>query len=148
MGFVSLGNPWQSNHIKITYVDFKEVFLAKEWNSFHLSRKKLDHLHLKDFLKLKCELYLKQPLTPPQHKIIDAYRTSNHRLYIETWWWMSIPIPSVTIPCHFGSYDAIENEAFLVLECPPYIPLEVSFHHYQECSSREHHVFVIIRPTC
>ena len=25
---------------------------------------KLDYLHLKDFLKYKCKLYLKQPLTP------------------------------------------------------------------------------------
>jgi hypothetical protein len=31
---------------------------------FHLFGKKLDYLHLKDFLKKECELYLKQPLTP------------------------------------------------------------------------------------
>ena len=31
-------------------VDVKEAFLAQEWNSFHLSRKKLDYLHLKDIL--------------------------------------------------------------------------------------------------
>ena len=48
---------------KTTYADIKEVFLAKEWNSFHLFRKKLDCL--KDFFKHECELYLKQPLTPP-----------------------------------------------------------------------------------
>ena len=48
--------------LKIAYDDIKEVFLAKEWNSFHLSRKKLDYLHLKDFLKYKCELHLKQPI--------------------------------------------------------------------------------------
>ena len=65
-------------------IDMKEAFLAKEWNSFHLSRKKLDYLHLKDFLKYECELYSEQPLTPPQHKIIAAYHTSNHRLAIET----------------------------------------------------------------
>ena len=39
-------------------------------NSFHLSSKKLDSLHLKDFLKYKCELYLKQLLTPPQQKLL------------------------------------------------------------------------------
>jgi len=38
------------------------VFLGKEWNSFHLLGKKLDYLHLRDFLKYECELYLKQPL--------------------------------------------------------------------------------------
>jgi hypothetical protein len=46
---------------RITYEDIKEAFLAKEWNSFHLSKKNLDYLHLKDFLKYKCELYLKFP---------------------------------------------------------------------------------------
>ena len=69
--------------LKIAYDDIKEVFLAKEWNSFHLSRKKLGYLHLKRFLDYECELYLKQPLTPPQHKIIFAYYTSNHRLAID-----------------------------------------------------------------
>ena len=42
-----------------------------------------NYLHLKDFLKYRCELYLKQPLTPPQRKIIVAYRTSNHRLTLD-----------------------------------------------------------------
>jgi len=42
---------------KTTYGDIKEAFLAKEWNSFHLFENKLDHLHLKDFLKYECELY-------------------------------------------------------------------------------------------
>ena len=71
-------------HQETTYVDVKEVFLAKEWNSFHLFGKKLDYPHLKDFLKYECELYLKQPSTPPQRKIIAAYCTSNPRLAIET----------------------------------------------------------------
>ena len=30
----------------------------------------LDYLYLKDFLKYECELYLKQPLTPIECKII------------------------------------------------------------------------------
>ena len=69
---------------KTTYDDIKEACLAKKWNSFHLSGKKRDYLHLKDFLKYECELYLKQPLmTPPQRKIIVAHWTSNHRLAIE-----------------------------------------------------------------
>ena len=68
---------------KTTHVDIKKVFLAKEWNSFHLFSKKVVYLHLKDFLNYECELYLKQPLTPPQRQIIVAYRTSNHRLAIE-----------------------------------------------------------------
>ena len=63
--------------------DIKEAFLAKEWNSFHLLVKKLDYLHLKDFLKYEYELYLKQQLTSPQCKTIAAYYTLNHRLAIE-----------------------------------------------------------------
>ena len=47
---------------------------------------------LEDFLKYECEMYLKQPLTPPQHKIIATYRTSNHRLPINIGRWSTIPI--------------------------------------------------------
>ena len=66
----------------MTYDDVKEVFLAKERNSFHLFGKKLDNFHLEDFLKYECELYLKQLLTPLECKTIVAYPTSNHRLAI------------------------------------------------------------------
>ena len=66
--------PWTSS--------FYPKSIDTEWNSFHLSREKLDYLHLKDFLEYECEFYLKQLLTPPQRKIILAYRTSNHRLVI------------------------------------------------------------------
>ena len=51
-------------HQKITLEDTKEVLLAKEWNSLHLSEKNIDYHHLKDLLHNKCEMYLKQPLTP------------------------------------------------------------------------------------
>ena len=83
-----LGCPYELIHdnpttSKITYVDTKGVFLAKKWNSFHLYGKKLDCLHLMDFLKYNCKLYLKQALTLPQHTIIVAYRTSKCRLAIE-----------------------------------------------------------------
>ena len=54
---------------KIACDDIKDVFLAVEWNSFHLlGEKKLDLLHLKDFLKYECELYFNQPLTPLERK--------------------------------------------------------------------------------
>ena len=46
------------------------------------------YLHLKDLLNNKCELYLKQPLTPSNCIIIAAYRTS-----IEIAWWLTTPIP-------------------------------------------------------
>jgi hypothetical protein len=65
---------WQHDHIRITF----EAFLAKERNSIHLLEKKLDYLDLKDFLKYESKLYLKQPLTPSQHKIIVAYCTLNY----------------------------------------------------------------------
>ena len=65
-------NPTTSN---LTYVDIKEVVLTKEWNSSHLSWKKLNYLHLKNILKYEYE----------QHcKIIATHYTSNHRLVIET----------------------------------------------------------------
>lgn len=40
---------------KITSHDIKEACLVKERNSSHLLKKKLDYLHLKDFLKYKSE---------------------------------------------------------------------------------------------
>ena len=62
-------------HEKLTFVDIKEVFLgAKMWNSSHLFGKKLDYLHLEDFPKHQCELYLKQPSTPPQRKIVVIHQ--------------------------------------------------------------------------
>jgi hypothetical protein len=118
VGFISLGNPWQPNHIKVNICWYEEVSLAREWNSFHLCGKKLDYLHLKDFLKHECELYLKQPLTPPQPKIIVAYLASNHTLAIEIGWWTLSSISRDTRLCHACSYNAIVNEAHFVLESP------------------------------
>jgi hypothetical protein len=68
---MSMGTHDNPTSSKITFVDLKEVFLAKEWNLFCISRKKPNYLHLKDILKYKCELYLKQPLAPSQSKFID-----------------------------------------------------------------------------
>ena len=77
-------------------------------------------LHFEEFLKYECELYLKEPLTPSQHKIIVACCTLNHRLTTETGQCTIIPISRDTILCHFCSYNGIENEAHFVLECPLY----------------------------
>ena len=111
--------PWTSS--------FYPKSIAKEWKSFHLYGKKLDYLHLKDFLKYKSEFYLKQLLTPPQRKIIVAYRTSNHRLVIETKRRTIIPISRDARLCHFFSYNAIENEAHFMLECPLHNPIRDKF---------------------
>ena len=92
------------------------------WNSFHFLGKKLDYLHLKVFLKYECELYLKQPLTPPQRKIIIGYPTSNHRLVAKIGRWSTNPIFRDTRLCHFFSYNVIGNEAHFVLECPLHNP--------------------------
>ena len=102
---------------KTTYDDIKEVFLIKEMNSFHLSRKKPITSTSRNFLKYECELYLKQSLTPPQRKIIIiAYCTLNHRLANEIGRWSTIPVSNGTKLCHFCSYNAVENEAHSVLE--------------------------------
>ena len=76
----------------------------------------LHYLHLKDFLKYECELYLKQPLTPPELKIISTFHTSNHRLVIEIGRWSIDPLFTVDRLCHFYSYSA--DEAHFVSECP------------------------------
>jgi hypothetical protein len=112
---------------KITYDNFKEAILAKKWNSFHLLGKKLDYLPLKDFLKYECALYLKQPLTPPQRKIIATYYTLNYRLAIKTGRWSTIPISRDTRLCHFCSYSTVENEAHFLLDCPLCKPIRAKF---------------------
>ena len=94
---------------------------------FHLFGKKLDYLHLKDFLKYECELYLKQPLTPPQCMIIATYHTSNHRLATEIGRWTSILVSRDTRLCHFCSSNVVENEAHFVLECPLYNQIRDKF---------------------
>jgi hypothetical protein len=67
------------NTSKITNDDIKEAFLAKEWNYFHLSCKKLDYLHLKDFLKYEMWILVEATIaittTHLSCKIIAAYRT-------------------------------------------------------------------------
>ena len=105
----------------------KEAFLSKEWNSFHLCGKKLDYLQLKDFLTYECEMYLEQPLTLPQCKIIATYCTSNHRLAIEPHQCTSTPISRDTRLCHFCSYNVVENEAHFVLKCPLNDPIRDKF---------------------
>ena len=84
-------------------------------------------IHLNDFLKYKCELYLKQPFTPPQRNIIVAYCTSNYRLAIEIGWWTITPISSDTRLCHVCFYDTFENEAQFMLKCPLYNPIRDKF---------------------
>ena len=106
---------------------YHEVFVPKKWNFFHLLGKKLDYLHLKDLCKYECELYLKQPLTPPRRKITVAYHTTDHRLAIEIKWWLTILASRDNKLCYFCSYNAVENKAHFVLECPLYNPIRDKF---------------------
>jgi hypothetical protein len=71
---------------KSIFDDTKEVFIAIVWKYFHLFGKKLNYLHLKDFRKYECELYMKQPLTPPQRKIIVGYHNFQIGLAIKVGW--------------------------------------------------------------
>ena len=74
-------------------------------------------LHLGDFclfVNYECQLYLNQPLTRPQRKIIATYRTLNHRFAIELGWQSTIPISKDNRLCHSSSYNAVENEALCV----------------------------------
>jgi len=84
MGFISMKTHDNPSPSKTIFNDLKEAFVAEEWNSFYPLEKKPGYLHLKVFLSFECELYLKQPLTPTQCKIIVAYNTLNHRFAIET----------------------------------------------------------------
>ena len=96
--------PW-----KIKFNDLKEAFLAKEWNPFYLSRKKLDYLHLKKILKYECGLYL----TPPQHKSLPLI-APNHRLAIELHYgWLFLALEIIHYAT-FAPYNVVETKAHFV----------------------------------
>ena len=112
-----------TQHQKSYSMISRRLFLLKKNVTLSISLgKKLEYLHIKDFLKYKCVLYLKQPLTPPQRNIIVAHLTSNHRLAIGIGRWSTwtIPISTYNKLCHFCSYYVVENEALFVLKCPLY----------------------------
>ena len=69
--------------------------------------------------QLRTRIILKQPLTPPERKSIVAYRTSNHKLAIETDQWLNNPTPKINKLCHFCSCNVVQKGSTLVLECPP-----------------------------
>ena len=115
--------PHQKSHLIIS----RRLYLLKEWNFVHLLGKKLDYFLLEDFLKYECGLFLKQLWRPPKHKIIVAYRTSNHRFANETIRWSSVPTSRDNRLCHFCSYDMVENEAHFVFEYPLFNPIREKF---------------------
>ena len=112
-------NPWQPNHIKKTYVDVKEAFLAKEWNSFHLSRRNYISSTLRIYLNINVNYTWRnhsfhhnaRSLLPTAPQTID--------FIIEIGWWTSIPVPRDTRLCTFSS--------IMQLECPLYSPIRKKF---------------------
>ena len=60
-----------------------------------VSLSKKYYLRREEFLTYECELYLKQSLAPPCHKIILTYYTSNHRLVVETRQWSTMHVSRV-----------------------------------------------------
>ena len=107
--------------------DVKEVFLANKWNSsISQGRNKVTSIsRIFSNTKVKC--------TWSNHwhhhnvRSIVAYGTSNHRLAIETRWWMTIPSFEDTRLCHFCSCNVVAIETHLVLECPIYNPIRDRF---------------------
>ena len=51
----------------------------------------------------------------------------NRRLEIGFGRWLAIPISRDKRLCHFCSYNAVENEAYFVLECPLHNPIRDQF---------------------
>ena len=94
--------------------------LIKECNSFNLMRRNLDQLHVKNFLDYECESCLQQPLTPPQCRIINSYRTQIIHWPLK----MNGSQPSqslgIKIDANHVPKMQLENEARIVLECPLY----------------------------
>jgi hypothetical protein len=108
------------HNLKTAQISFLSMHVIYINACFHLSGKKLGYLHLKEFLKHKCALYLKQSLTPPHCKIVVTNCTSTHSIAIEIKLWLTIPTSKDNSLCHFCSNNAADNEAYFVLECPLY----------------------------
>ena len=109
-----IGKPMTTQHYQYPNLMIsRRLFLLKS-GTFHLSWKKLNYIHFRDFLIYECQLHSKQLLTPPQRKIIVTYRSLNHRLVIEIGWWLTIPISRDDRVCHFWSYNVVEVEAHFV----------------------------------
>ena len=88
----------------------------------------LDYLHLKDFLKYECELYLKQPLIPPQCKMIVATIDLPLKLDDER---VSLSLEIL----EYAAFAPIMQLKMRHISCwnvPNTTPLEMSFHHYLE----------------
>ena len=85
---ISMEKPMTSqHHQQVIFDDLEEVFLPKSGFLYPSPWEEVEYVHLKDFLKNECVLYLKQSLTsPPPSKVIVAYCTSNHRLAIQSEW--------------------------------------------------------------
>jgi hypothetical protein len=67
------------------------------------------------------ELYLKQPLTQPQHKIIVTYYTSNHRFAIEIGQWSTTLIHEDTRHSPTSALTMeLEPKAHFMAGCPLY----------------------------
>lgn len=66
----------------------------------------------------------------PNKKISAPFHTSNHRLAIDFGWWLTLAIPRHHRLCHFCSFNVVEHEAHVVLECPSTTPLERDFFPY------------------
>ena len=121
-GVYLIGEPLPTT-LKLAVDDIiKEVFLGEEWNSLCSPSKRPCYLHLKEFLKYKCELYLKQSLTPPQHKTIFAYHNSNHMI-LAIGNWMVVDSSSLhklcTMSLSLRSYHAIEEKGTLCVGVSP-----------------------------
>ena len=112
----SIISQWEAYDIltppEIVLEAFKHTFHAMDWNPFHYTRKKLVYLHLKDFLSYGCELYLKQPLTPPNTKLLLLTTLKSQSCHQN---WSVVNYPQDKKLCHLCSYNVAENEAHFVL---------------------------------
>ena len=127
MGSISWETHDNPTTLKTTYDNTRRFVLAKEWNSFHLSRKKLHYLPLRIFSNTNVNCIWSN------HWLHHSARTSlptaprTHRLAIETKQWTTIPISRDTRLCHLCSYNVIENDTHFMLGCPLHNPIRDDF---------------------
>ena len=125
MRFISLGNPWQSNHIKKQHMLIsRRPFLLKS-GTFSISLGR-NYITSTSRISLNMKVNCTWSNHWLHHNAISllpiAPRTIDLPLKLDNGQ-LSISLARDTRLCHFCSYTAVENETHFMLGCPLYNPI-------------------------
>lgn len=148
MGSISLGKP---NYIKIAFYDTKETLSCWRVELFAISQGRNETTSTsRIFPQIRMWDVLEATVDTTKNAIsswLAAPRT--HRLAIEIGQWSNVPISKDNKSCHICSYEAVENEAHVLLDYPLSNPIKDEFPSLNEdvSSMKEPQILCAIGPT-